>query len=140
VNMETKYKGFKFNLPTFEEWVFAASCRGKYKKFSGTDDDCLLAEFAWYKDNSVSTNVVKRLRPNDLGIYDMSGNVFEWIQDKSDSFSGKRLACGGAFSAAANVCRVSFRLGFSPATTGANVGFRLALSSSKKRRKKNIIT
>ncbi|MDD6000630.1 MAG: SUMF1/EgtB/PvdO family nonheme iron enzyme [Bacteroidales bacterium] len=135
LNMETKYKGFKFNFPTFEEWVFAASCRGKYKKFSGTDDDCLFAEFAWYKDNSVSTNVVKRLRPNDFGIYDMSGNVFEWIQDKSDSFSEKRLACGGAFSSTADVCKVSFRLGFSPATTGANVGFRLALSSSKKRRK-----
>ena len=88
--------GQNFRLPTGAEWFFAA--RGGKKsanyKYSGSNN---VNHVAWYSDNSKrETHPVGTKRPNELGIYDMSGNVKEWCQDKSPSSEfALRLFCGG---------------------------------------------
>lgn len=134
--------GMKFRLPTEAEWEFAA--RGgklsKGYKYSGsnTADDV-----AWYADNSGSkTHPVATKQPNELGLYDMSGNVWEWCQDwynssyyssspsnnptgpSSDSY---RVYRGGSWNYLARLCRVSFRNFNTPSSSIYYLGFRLTL-------------
>jgi len=76
--------GQKFRLPTESEWEYA--CRGGVNrrscKYSGSNDPDVVA---WYRDNSGSqTHPVATKAPNELGIYDMSGNVWEWCADRFD--------------------------------------------------------
>jgi len=88
--------GQNFRLPTGAEWYFAA--RGGKKsmnyKYSGSNN---VSHVAWYSDNSKrETHPVGTKRPNEFGIYDMSGNVMEWCQDKYPSSEfASHLCCGG---------------------------------------------
>ena len=132
--------GQHFRLPTEAQWEYAA--RGGIKsrgyKYSGSN---YLGSVAWYYDNSSSTtHPVKTKSPNELGLYDMSGNVWEWCQDWYGSYSSGsqtnptgassgsgRVSRGGSWLYVAWGCRVSNRCNGTPSGRGGNLGLRLAL-------------
>lgn len=110
-------------LPTEAEWEFAArgGKRMRYDRYSGGDT---IDDVAWYASNSEGrTHDVGTKSPNQLGLYDMSGNVLEWCSDWHEE--GKSRACrGGSWSDDYDSCRVHLRRG----CTGkmVSVGFRCA--------------
>lgn len=129
--------GRNFRLPTEAEWEFA--CRGgnnsRGHKYSGSND---IDNVAWYWDNSGrKTHPVATKAPNELGIYDMSGNVWEWCSDWYTSYSqtnptgpqngSRRVYRGGCWLYDARGCRSSFRYGNGPTDRNFNLGLRLAL-------------
>jgi len=80
--------GKNFRLPTEAEWEFAARGGNKSQgyKYAGSND---INEVAWYTDNSTSTQPVATKKANELGLYDMSGNVWEWCQDYYGDYSSE---------------------------------------------------
>ena len=132
--------GKSYRLPTEAEWEYAArggnNSRGN--KYSGSDN---VGSVAWYFQNSGSTtHPVGSKSPNELGIYDMSGNVWEWCQDWYGDYSSSsqrnpkgpasgsvRVYRGGGWSYISRNCRVSFRDCNSPGGRSLNLGFRLVL-------------
>ena len=129
-----------FRLPTEAEWEFA--CRGgnnsRGYKYSGSN---YIDNVAWYWDNSLGNTLpVATKLPNELGIYDMSGNVREWCSDwKGDYSSGAqtnpkgpydgsyRVNRGGSWFDLARHCRSSYRDSYSPDYCGDFLGLRLSL-------------
>ena len=132
--------GKNFRLPTEAEWEYAARGGNKSKgyKYAGSNT---LGDVAWYADNSGSkTHSVKQKQANELGIYDMSGNVHEWCQDLYGSYSSSaqtnptgptsgsnRVNRGGGWLSNARLCRVSNRFLNAPTFTNNYLGLRLAL-------------
>ena len=132
--------GKNFRLPTEAEWEYAARGGNKSKgyKYSGSNT---VGDVAWCDSNSSSqTHDVKTKQANELGIYDMSGNVCEWCQDWYGSYSSSsqtnptgpvsgslRVLRGGGWNYYARYCRVSFRYDVSPDCRYNYYGFRLAL-------------
>ena len=132
--------GQKFRLPTEAEWEFAARGGNNSKgyKYSGSNN---IDDVAWYYGNSGSnTHAVKTKQPNELGIYDMSGNVWEWCSDWYGDYSSNartnptgpstgsfRVYRGGSWSDHARSCRVSTRGSDSPDYRDCDLGLRLAL-------------
>ena len=132
--------GNTYRLPTEAEWEYAArggNQSGGYK-YSGSNR---LGDVAWYDSNSGSkTHPVGSKAPNELGIYDMSGNVWEWCQDWYGSYSSNaqtnpegaysgssRVLRGGSWYSFARLCRVSNRNYHNPYYGRGNFGFRLVL-------------
>lgn len=135
-------QGYKFRLPTEAQWEYAA--RGGKKDrpslYAGSD---YIGEVAWYKDNSNGyTHPVKTKDPNELGLYDMSGNVWEWCADwysssyyaSSPTDNPKNLSSGsngvfrgGSWRGSATNCRVATRGNNSPGFRYYFLGFRLVL-------------
>ena len=134
-----KKTGKTFRLPTEAEWEYAARGGRKSKgfKYTGSDD---IGKVAWYDGNSESkTHPVKTKIANELGLYDMSGNVWEWCQDWYGSYSNSaqtnpvgpssgssRVLRGGSWYLNAGYCRVAYRGSFSPDDRDRSIGFRLA--------------
>ena len=134
--------GQKFRLPTEAEWEFAARGGIQSKSFTYSGSNTI-DDVAWYTSNSDSkTHEVATKTPNELGIYDMSGNVWEWCQDwyGSDYYSSSvvnnptgpssgsyRVYRGGRWGNSATNCRVANRNYNTPTITGDYLGFRLAL-------------
>ena len=133
--------GKNFRLPTEAEWEFSAR-GGNWSRgyqYSGSN---VLSDVAWYYDNSGSkTHNVGTKAPNELGIYDMSGNVWEWCQDWKGSYIGSaqtnpkgpssgsyRVDRGGSWFNFAWSCRVACRYCHTPDYRYFDLGFRLALS------------
>jgi formylglycine-generating enzyme required for sulfatase activity len=134
--------GRTYRLPTEAEWEYAA--RGGNKsvgyKYSGSNT---LGSVAWYWENSDSkTHPVGGKAPNELGIYDMSGNVWEWVSDWYDGYSSSaqtnptgpttgsyRVRRGGGWDYVEGYCRVSNRIIIIPGDGYSNLGFRLVLPS-----------
>lgn len=131
--------GETFRLPTEAQWEYAArggnQAQGRLYSGSNTIDDV-----AWYTSNSSSTtHPVKTKAPNELGIYDMSGNVWEWCSDWYGSYSSAaqtdptgpstgsyRVLRGGSWYSIATGCRVADRGSSAPTNSGIYLGLRLA--------------
>mgnify|MGYP003811717259 CR=1 FL=1 len=127
-----------YRLPTEAEWEYAARGGNKSKgyKYAGSDD---VDKVAWYRYNpGFKTQEVGKKVPNELGIYDMSGNVWEWCSDWYGNYSSSaqtnpynnsgsdRVRRGGSWRGNATGTRVAFRSYYSPAYTYNNLGFRIA--------------
>ena len=131
-----------FRLPTEAEWEFAARGGNKGKnnnyKYAGSNT---IDNVAWYEGNSKNvTHPVAQKQPNELGLYDMSGNVWEWCQDWYDEYSNKsqtnptgpesgvgRVIRGGSWFNNAWLCRTSYRDYGTPSYHFNYLGLRLAL-------------
>ena len=130
----------KYRLLTEAEWEYVARGGNKSKgyKYSGSNS---IDEVAWYTDNSGSgTHKVGLKKPNELGIYDMTGNVWEWVQDRYDknyyskspannplNSSGSNFVLrGGSWYGYSSYCRVAYRYHLSPFSSDNDLGFRLA--------------
>ena len=140
--LKDQLKGKRFRLPTEAEWEFAARGGNKGKNndhlYAGSDD---IDQVAWYEGNSGSqTHPVMQKQPNELGLYDMSGNVFEWCEDYWAGYSSEpqdnptglasgscRVNRGGCWNGNAGACRVSYRGFGAPSGAGRSLGLRLAL-------------
>ena len=131
--------GKNFRLPTEAEWEYAARGGNKSRgyKFSGSN---LISEVGWYTDNSSTTHDVASKAPNELGLYDMSGNVYEWCNDWSGKYSpedqvnpqgpasgSSRVYRGGSYGIEAKFSRVSLRASNTPDFRNTDYGLRLAL-------------
>ena len=134
--------GKRFALPTEAQWEFAA--RGGNKslgyRYAGSNE---IDDVAWYSGNSgEQLHPVAQKQPNELGLYDMSGNVEEWCQDWYDEgyyhispknnpqgpVSGTLLVLrGGSWDYGAGNCRVSYRSGYEPDAAIDYLGLRLCL-------------
>lgn len=143
VNKLSQQTGLQFRLPTEAEWEYAARGGNKSQgyQYSGSNN---LTDVAWHMASSnSSTHDVKTKQSNELGIYDMSGNVWEWCQGwkakykrgsqtnpnpigpSSDTY---RVFRGGCWESGSNQCRVAYRFSCSPSTQMNVLGLRLALS------------
>ena len=133
--------GRKFRLPTEAEWEYSARGGKKSRsyQYSGSSN---ISGVAWYDGNSGSkTHPVGTKQANELGIYDMTGNVWEWCSDWYGFYSSSsqtnptgadsgssRVFRGGSWYGNARYCRLSFRDCTPPDCRGYNLGLRLALS------------
>lgn len=130
--------GRDFRLPTADEWEYAArgGKRSKGYKFSGSNDS---DRVGWYWENSDrKTHPVGQKLDNELGLYDMTGNVSEWTTDKwskkciYESLDGSHVShcviCGGNCFTEANYTQSVIRFGSSPSEGGSGLGLRLVLT------------
>jgi len=139
-------EGYEYRLPTEAEWEYAArgGSNGRSTKYAGSNS---IGEVAWYADNSSQkTHLVGQKQANELGLHDMSGNVWEWCLDWKDDYSSGsqtdpvglgtdslRVFRGGSWNYIASFCRVAYRYGHTPTYTYSNIGFRVALAPTDRR-------
>jgi formylglycine-generating enzyme required for sulfatase activity len=139
LNKET---GREFRLPTEAQWEYAARGGKKSKKYKYSGSD-IINEVAWYageKGGGDKTYPVKGKKANELGLYDMSGNVYEWCNDwfgdyssdaqKDPKGSEEVYRCvrrGGCWYLSARLCRVSYRDFITPSNRDYGMGFRLVM-------------
>jgi len=140
--LKKKNSGSKFRLPTEAEWEYACRSGDKNEKWAGTENEAALGEYAWSGLNSGGKpHPVGSAKPNGLGLYDMSGNVWEWVEDDyaTDCYQdqekdnpvcikgrgGNRVIRGGNWYLSARFARCSARSSANPTTSAYSVGFRL---------------
>jgi formylglycine-generating enzyme required for sulfatase activity len=160
IQVLNKKSGASYRLPSEAEWEYAARERGRKVKFGNGKDIADPAEMNFNaskknkQPNSVAgayrekTNPVNLYKPNALGLYDMSGNVWEWCADyfaaeyyqqcqqqgtvsnpQGPETDTDRVLRGGSWHEGARGCRTTFRYYDTPALRNNNIGFRLVLSA-----------
>ena len=133
-----------YRLPTEAEWEYAARSAGKQQRWAGTNNDAKLKLFAWYGENSNGRpQAVKAKQPNTLGLYDMTGNVWEWVQDwydnnyyqnspkpnpKGPDNGDSKVLRGGSYFFSPMGIRTTVRATSPPDHRFFDIGFRLAIS------------
>ena len=132
-------KGNQFRLPTEAEWEYACRSRGKPELFCGGSDN---TDLAWFRVTSKGrSHPVGEMQPNRLGIYDMSGNVWEWCSDyyshyrqkesinpKGPSEGQSRVVRGGSWGDHySRFCRSTYRNHYLPYHKSKFIGFRLVM-------------
>jgi len=131
--------GKNYRLPTEAEWEYACRSGGKKMKFCGSNN---ANRVAWYKENADNKiHPIGQKQPNGLGLYDMSGNVWEWTQDfyKVDYYNNSpvnnpkgpiegsgRVVRGGSWFSGKSVLRSAYRVWYAPSIRVSYLGFRLA--------------
>ncbi|ANQ25138.1 hypothetical protein BA894_01135 [Vibrio natriegens] len=130
-----------YRLPTEAEWEYAARA-GTQTAYSFGNDSSLLAEYAWYGEDFTSggSHAVGTKKPNPWGLYDVHGNVWEWVQDwYADRYpttsetidpvgpanGDHRVVRGGSWHATATSWRSAFRKPYAPDYRGISIGFRV---------------
>jgi formylglycine-generating enzyme required for sulfatase activity len=156
--LNEKEKGKKYRLPTEAEWEYAARAESKTEWFFG-DDLAALGQYAWFAENSQkTTHPVGEKKPNPWGLYDIYGNVWEWVADCYDEdklwlkdgavtdptgphesevygliggvrgHAIRRLLRGGGWGNDAQNCHSAIRGNQPPSERFYDLGFRMALS------------
>ena len=124
-------------MPTEAEWEYAARGGERYK-YAGSND---IDDVAWYGDNSGrKSHPVGQKRPNGYGLYDMTGNVWEWCADWYDNYTSSpqtdpvgpssgeyKVRRGGSWDGFSMSCRVAVRLSYTPGNGNFNSGFRVVV-------------
>ena len=140
----SEQSGQQYQLPTEAEWEYAARA-GSTTAVSFGDDLSRLGEYAWFIDNSEKkTHPVGKKKPNNWGLYDMHGNVYEWVQDDwhgnyegaptdgsawiDEPRGAERVFRGGGQNGDAWNCRSAIRVNGGPGDRRGSLGFRLARS------------
>jgi formylglycine-generating enzyme required for sulfatase activity len=138
--------GVSCRLPTEAQWEYAARA-GKQSVYSFGDDPAKLGEYAWYDQNSGNeTHPIGTRKPNAWDLYDMYGNVWEWIEDGKRTYAknavtdpngptdtgADRVIRGGSWDAAARVARSAYRDADLPGYRRDYLGFRCQSSSPSK--------
>lgn len=135
--------GRRYRLPTEAEWEYAARAGGAGRWFFGDDPD-LLPRYAWFGQTSenIGTRPVGRALPNPWGLYDVYGNVWEWVQDcYHENYQGappdarnwpggdcsQRMVRGGGWNSPLEYARSAVRGSYAPHLDDASNGFRLVL-------------
>jgi ribA/ribD-fused uncharacterized protein len=136
----------RYRLPTEAEWEYAARA-GTTSEYSFGDDAAKLGAYAWFYDNSdFASHPVGQKKPNPWGLYDMHGNVWEWVQDYAyyyesspsidpsgptqgpERFFSYRVTRGGGWASGAKLCQLAIRRFSRSGHHDFHVGFRLAFS------------
>ena len=139
-----EYSGLPFRMPTEAEWEYAA-CGGAFSNNYTYSGSYVADKVAWHRDNANGTmHPIATLAPNELGLYDMSGNVWEWCSDYYGSYpyengdnpigpqtGTKRVVRGGSFTYEAVYARCKARNCLPETNQSLAVGLRLAISESK---------
>ena len=136
--LHARESGTTYRLPTEAEWEYAARA-GTTTRWSFSDDASQLGRYAWYERNAGGkTHPVGQLQPNPWGLYDMHGNVWEWVQDwygkytsgtavnpAGPSSGSHRVLRGGSWNGTAPHCRSANRVVDAPGNRYVRLGFRL---------------